>query len=182
MSNDGGDVGAQFGEMDADGDGVLTRDELVLYCATHDAMRGSLGLESSGWAEKIDSLFEEMDKDGSGGISLAEFTEWKNTQPESNKVYRIKSKTTARASKEPNSARLGTLAADDRVVALEEATDDSGRRLIRVEHRADNSRGPGGPMGPLRTPLTPPETLSRPSMTRWKPSWDPLILVPGASG
>ena len=165
MSNDGGDVGAQFGEMDADGDGVLTRDELVVYCATHDEMRGSLGLESSGWAEKIDSLFEEMDKDGSGGISLAEFTEWKNAQPESNKVYRIKSKTTARASKDPNSARLGTLAADDRVVALEEAADDSGRRLIRVEHRADNSRGPGGPMGPLRTPLRTPETLLRPSIT-----------------
>jgi hypothetical protein len=133
MNNDGGDVGAQFGEMDADGDGVLTKDEMVVYCATHDAMRGSLGLGNSGWADKIDSLFEEMDKDGSGGISLAEFTEWKNTQPESNKVYRIKSRTAARASKDPNSAGLGTLAAGDRVVALEEATDDSGRRLIRVE-------------------------------------------------
>ena len=31
--------------------------------------------------------------------------------------------------------------------------------------RADNSRGPGGPMGPLRTPLRTPGTLSRPSIT-----------------
>ena len=33
-----------------------------------------------------------------------------------------------------------------------------------VSTRADNSRGPGGPMGPLRTPLRTPETLSRPSI------------------
>ena len=35
-----------------------------------------------------------------------------------------------------------------------------------VCNRADNSRGPGGPLGPLCTLLRTPETLSRPSITR----------------
>jgi hypothetical protein len=34
-----------------------------------------------------------------------------------------------------------------------------------VKFRADNSRGPGGPMGPLCTPLKTPRALSRPSIT-----------------
>jgi hypothetical protein len=36
---------------------------------------------------------------------------------------------------------------------------------VGVATRADNSRGPGGPMGPLRTPLRTSGTLSRPSIT-----------------
>ena len=38
-------------------------------------------------------------------------------------------------------------------------------RLLVVGNRADNSRGPGVPMGPLCTPLRTPGTLSRPSIT-----------------
>jgi Ca2+-binding EF-hand superfamily protein len=47
----------------------------------------------------------------------------------------------------------------------------------------DNSRGPGGPMGPPCTPYRIPGTPS--GLTRTlhrKPSWDPLILVPGTFG
>jgi dipeptidyl aminopeptidase/acylaminoacyl peptidase len=51
-----------------------------------------------------------------------------------------------------------------------------------VPLRADNSRGPGGPMGPLRTPLRTPGTLSRPSISHCKPSRDPLILASGTFG
>ena len=35
----------------------------------------------------------------------------------------------------------------------------------RVRSRADNLRGPGGPMGPLCNPLKTSGTLSRPSIT-----------------
>jgi hypothetical protein len=37
--------------------------------------------------------------------------------------------------------------------------------LSRVLVRAANPRGPGGPMGPLCTPLRTPGTLPRPSIT-----------------
>ena len=47
---------------------------------------------------------------------------------------------------------------------------------------ADNSRGPGGPTGPLGTPFRTPATLSRPSITHRKPFWDPLILASGTFG
>ena len=36
---------------------------------------------------------------------------------------------------------------------------------VGSERRADNSRGPGGPMRPLCTPLRTPRALSRPSLT-----------------
>jgi hypothetical protein len=36
---------------------------------------------------------------------------------------------------------------------------------VEAPGRADNSRGPGGPMGPLCTPLRTPGTLSRPGIT-----------------
>jgi hypothetical protein len=45
--------------------------------------------------------------------------------------------------------------------------------VMKVTTRADNSRGSGGPMGPLCTPLRNPETLLSPSITHWKPVWDP---------
>jgi hypothetical protein len=54
------------------------------------------------------------------------------------------------------------------------------RTMVAV--RADNSRGPGGPMGPLCTPLRNPGTLSRPGISHCKPSWDPLILASGTFG
>jgi hypothetical protein len=55
-------------------------------------------------------------------------------------------------------------------------------RPRRPAYRADNSRGPGGPRGPLRTPLRTRGTLSRPSISHCKPSWDPLILASGTFG
>jgi hypothetical protein len=42
--------------------------------------------------------------------------------------------------------------------------------------------GPGGPTGPLGALLRTPGALSRLSITRWKPFWDPLMLAPGACG
>ena len=54
--------------------------------------------------------------------------------------------------------------------------------LVAVEIRAANPRGPGGPTGPLGTPFWTPGTLSRPSITHWKPFWDPLILASGTFG
>jgi hypothetical protein len=129
----GGDIEAEFGEIDADGDGVLTKDEVAAYCATHDAARKAMGLKQSGWAEQVDALFGEMDEDGSGSVSLAEFAEWKNAQPNHDKIYRIKTDTTARAGKEFNSGGVGTLARGDCVVVLEEATDAGGARHVRTE-------------------------------------------------
>jgi hypothetical protein len=51
-----------------------------------------------------------------------------------------------------------------------------------VGNRADNSRGPGGPMGPLCTPLKTPGALSRPSITHSNLFWDPLTLDPTTFG
>ena len=133
LPSGGGDIEAQFREMDADGDGMLTKNEVVAYCATHDAARNALGLKQSGWANQVDALFEEMDEDGSDSVSLAEFVEWKNTHPHPDKIYQIKTDTTVRAGKESNSGVVGTLARGDCVVVLEEATDAGGARHVRTE-------------------------------------------------
>jgi hypothetical protein len=133
LPSGGGDIEAQFREMDADGDGMLTKNEVNAYCATHDAARNALGLGQSSWANQVDALFEEMDEDGSDSVSLAEFVEWKNTHLHPDKIYQIKTDTTVRAGKESNSGVVGTLARGDCVVVLEEATDASGARHVRTE-------------------------------------------------
>jgi hypothetical protein len=43
--------------------------------------------------------------------------------------------------------------------------DDEKEENVGAESRADNARGPGGPMGPLCTPLRNPGSLSRPRIT-----------------
>ena len=53
----------------------------------------------------------------------------------------------------------------------------SATQLRTVEGRAENSRGPAGPMGPLGTPSRSPGTLSRPSTTHWKPRLGPPLNV-----
>ena len=51
--------------------------------------------------------------------------------------------------------------------AMSQRTADLASRVNRTAsiRAGNNSRGPGGPMGPLRTPLRTPATLSRPSVT-----------------
>jgi len=55
---------AKFAEWDLDGDGVITKRELV-------QVMGSLGLEAR--EAEVDEFFEEYDPDGSGALDLREF-------------------------------------------------------------------------------------------------------------
>lgn len=63
----GGDYRAAFAHYDSDGDGAIRKDELKLLLA--DAGIGS-GLTRWAWASGI---LDELDTDGDGGISWAEF-------------------------------------------------------------------------------------------------------------
>jgi len=53
----------QFRLIDTDGNGIITRDELIQ----------AFGATSPGHVQKIETLFDDLDSDGSGAI---EFTEW----------------------------------------------------------------------------------------------------------
>ena len=63
----GGDYRAAFSHYDSDTDGTIRKDELKVLLA--DAGIGS-GLTRWAWASGI---LDELDKDGDGGISWAEF-------------------------------------------------------------------------------------------------------------
>ena len=63
----GGDYRAAFGHYDADGNGVISKDELSALLS--DAGIGS-GLTRWAWAKGV---IKELDADGDGNISWAEF-------------------------------------------------------------------------------------------------------------
>lgn len=67
VSRFGGDYRAAFAHYDADRDGAIGKDELTTLLS--DAGIGS-GLTRWAWAKGI---LEELDTDGDGGISWAEF-------------------------------------------------------------------------------------------------------------
>lgn len=74
--------GEIFDEYDADGSGDLDQDELAMVCATLGNLLGSEGLED---------LFSELDQDGDGTVSRAEFQSWWETDVAPNQAINASS-------------------------------------------------------------------------------------------